>query len=113
MSDLRQQLDGRAAPTAVIATPTGGWMLGWDPLLASFTAAHVSNAGPGGAVRVDHQLGATRAACPTPGVLEEALGFALPSVVRAGLDSERLAHPALAAPRGMELGVGDLPAGPR
>lgn len=113
MSDLRQQLDGSSTAVAMVATPTGGWVLGWDPRLASFTAAHVSESGPAGAARVDHDLGTARAEYPSPGALEEGLGFALPSPLRAALEVERDAHPARAAPRGMELGVGALPAGPR
>lgn len=114
MTDVRQQPDGRQhTGVAVVSTPTGGWLLGWDPQLATFTASHVSDTGPGGAARLDHDLGSTRAAYPSPATLEEGLGFALPSPVRAALETERDAHPALAAPRGMELGVGALPAGPR
>jgi hypothetical protein len=113
MTDVRQQLDGRPAGVALVTTPTGGWLLGWDPQLATFTAGHVSETAARGAARFDRELGSTRATYPSPATLEEGLGFALPSPVRAALEAERDAHPALAAPRGMELGVGALPAGPR
>jgi hypothetical protein len=52
-----------------------------------------------------YRLGHTRAAYPSPGALEEALGFPLPSAVRAALEAERTAHPALAFARGMDVGT--------
>jgi hypothetical protein len=113
MTDVRQQLDGRTAAVALVTTPAGGWLLGWDPQMATFTAGHVGETGPGGTARFDHELGSTRAAYPSAGALEEGLGFALPSTVRAALEAQRDAHPALAAPRGMEVGVGEVPPGPR
>src|SRR6202011_3573503 len=95
---------------AKVGTLAGAWQLAWGPPLATFNAAYVRDAA---ARRGDHELGVARAAYPSALALEEGLGFALPSTVRAALEAERAAHPALAVPRGLEVGVGELPSGPR
>src|ERR1700738_1378347 len=99
MTDVRRQLDGRPVAVALITTPRGGWLMGWDPQAATLSAAHVSGRDTGDATRVDHELGMGRAAYPSAAALEEGLGFALPSHVSAALEAERDAHAALAAPR--------------
>ena len=73
--------------------------MGWDPQMATFTAGHVSDTGPGGTARFDHELGSTRAAYPSPGALEEGLGFALPS--------NTIASNAAQAAASVNTGLGD------
>jgi hypothetical protein len=113
MSDPAGERDD--TEVAVVATPAGGWRLGWDAQLATFTAAHVRDRQPGADSRpgrVEHRVGVTRAAYPSPLALEEALSFPLPAAVRSALDAQREAQPALAAPRGLD-GVGESAEFPR
>ena len=114
MADIRQ-LDNRTgmAVVALVTAPrpagpdgVAGWALGWDPRLATFAAGQLR----GG--HVERTIGVTRAAYPSPGALEEALGFALPSQINDALRREQADHPALATPRGLD-GVGEIADAPR
>ncbi|MDP9387992.1 MAG: hypothetical protein M3Q48_08680, partial [Actinomycetota bacterium] len=98
---------GAEGARASITTPAGKWFLGWDPRLATFWASHRRH-GTNGGLRAlaEHDLGADVGSRPSVGALEEALGFALPAVVRHALSAARDRQPPLAYPRGA-LVVGD------
>src|SRR5687768_6403221 len=90
-----------------ITTPAGGWLLGWDPRLSTFWATH--RRGVPGSQRPDHHVGVGEGACPDVGSLQEALGFALPRVVRDALAADRGRRPPLARPRGPTVPDADRP----
>jgi hypothetical protein len=93
-------MEAERAARASVATPGGGWLLGWDPEAASFWAEHRPPSPDGAPVpEADHRVGGEAGSCPGLGALEEVLGFVLPAVVRAALADDRRARPALAVPR--------------